>query len=208
VSAGSYVRVALAAGVLGAALASGAARAQQHGHGHGATDRAQEGRKVPEAALVDQDGRRFDLKELRGRVTLVAFIYTSCHHICPLIYDSVGAVQKRVRSEGMSGVRSVFVTVDPEIDTPEVLKAYAERRGADLATTVFLTESEPVLRAVWEGFGIQVKRQGRGLVDHPPVTFLVDARGFIRYRYIGTMLDVGAVTADLRSVLQATARQP
>jgi protein SCO1/2 len=99
----------------------------------------------------------------------------------------------------------VFVTVDPEIDTPDVLKAYAVRRGADLTTTIFLTGGEAELRPVWEGFGVKVKRLGRGLVDHPPVTFLVDAKGIVRYRYFGGVLDTGAVVADVRQVLRSAA---
>jgi cytochrome oxidase Cu insertion factor (SCO1/SenC/PrrC family) len=52
--------------------------------------------------------------------------------VCPLIFDSVRAVQKRILSEGVRDVSSVFVTVDPEIDTPDILRAYAGRRSADL----------------------------------------------------------------------------
>lgn len=196
------IRAAMGFGMAGVMLLGSPGWAQQPAE----MARAQVGTPAPGAILIDQDGRRFSLKELRGKGVLVAFIYTSCHHVCPLIYDSVGAVQKRLLSEGVRDVRSVFVTVDPEIDTPEVLRAYAARRGADLATTVFLTGDEAELRAAWDGFGIKVKRLGRGLVDHPPLTFLVDARGVVRYRYVGAVLDSDAVIADLRNVLQATAK--
>ena len=195
-------RTALALGVLGAAVLQGAASAQRPAE----TARLAVATAVPDVTLSDQDGHRFALKELRGKAVLVAFIYTSCHHVCPLTFESVGAVQKRAVSEGVRDVRSVFITVDPEIDTPEVLRAYAGRRGADLATTLFLTGSEAELRAAWDGFGIKVKRLGRGLVDHPPLTFLVDARGVVRYRYVGAVLDSDAVVADLRNLLQTTAK--
>jgi protein SCO1/2 len=198
------LRAALAHGMLGAALLHGTAWAQ-----HPASDamaKSSVNTAAPDAVLVDQDGRRFALKELRGKPAVVAFIYTSCHHVCPLIFDSVGAVQQRARSAGLRDVRSVFVTVDPEIDTPEVLKAYAGRRSADLASTVFLTGSAEELRAVWDGYGVKIKRLGRGLVDHPPLTFLLDAQGIVRYRYYGGVLDTEAVVADLRDILQAGKR--
>lgn len=189
--------------MLGAALLQNNAWGQQPAP----MARAQMGKAAPDAALVDQDGRRFALSELRGKAVLVAFIYTSCHHICPLIFESVNAVQKRIRSEGVLDFSSVFVTVDPEIDTPEVLRAYASRRGADLSSTVFLTGNEEALRAVWDGYGVRIKRLARGLIDHPPMTFLVDADGTVRYRYPGAVLDTEAVVADLRSVSRATAKQ-
>jgi protein SCO1/2 len=202
VNGAQLFRAALALGVLGAALLQGAASAQRPAE----TARQAVATAAPDVTLSDQDGRRFALKELRGKAVLVAFIYTSCHHVCPLTFESVGAVQKRAVSEGVRDVSSVFITVDPEIDTPEVLRAYASRRGVDFATTVFLTGSEAELRAAWDGFGIKVKRLGRGLVDHPPLTFLVDARGVVRYRYVGAVLDSDTVVADLRNVLQATAK--
>ncbi|TAN48797.1 MAG: SCO family protein [Betaproteobacteria bacterium] len=155
---------------------------------------------TPETPLVDQEGRRFAFQDLRGRVVLVAFIYTSCHHVCPLIFDSVRAVQARARAEGRRDIAAVFVTVDPEIDTPEILKAYASRRDADLSTTIFLTGSGGDLQTVWDTFGLKIKRLGRGLVEHPPLTFLADARGVVRYRYAGAILDSEAVLADLRGI--------
>jgi protein SCO1 len=195
------IRRAMGLGMAGVMLLGSPGLAQQPVE----VARAQVGTAAPDAILLDQDGRRFALKELRGKAVVVAFVYTSCHHVCPLIYDSVGAVQKRVLSEGNRDVRAVFVTVDPEIDTPDVLKAYAVRRGADLTTTIFLTGGEAELRPVWEGFGVKVKRLGRGLVDHPPVTFLVDAKGIVRYRYFGGVLDTEAVVADVRQVLRSAA---
>ncbi|TAK50689.1 MAG: SCO family protein [Betaproteobacteria bacterium] len=155
---------------------------------------------TPETQLVDQEGRRFAFAELRGKAVLVAFIYTSCHHVCPLIFDSVSAVQARARAQGLRDIAAVFVTVDPEIDTPEILKRYAERRGADPATTAFLTGRDADLQAVWDAFGLRIRRLGRGLVDHPPLTFLADAQGTVRYRYLGTLLDSEVVLADLRSL--------
>lgn len=197
------IRAVLAFGMLGAALLGSTGWTAQPAK----MARAQVGTAAPDAVLIDQEGRRFALKDLRGKAAVVAFVYTSCHHVCPLMFESVGAVQGRVRAEGLRDVVAVFVTIDPEIDTPEVLKAFASRRGADLAATVFLTGSEKALRDVWDGFGVKVKRLGRGLVDHPPLTFLVDAHGIVRYRYLGATLDTEAVAADVRNVLRPTAKK-
>ena len=162
---------------------------------------------TPDTVLTDQDGRRFGFAQARGKPVLIAFIYTSCHHVCPLIFDSVSAVQARARAQGQADLAAIFVTVDPEIDTPEILKAYALRRGADLATTVFLTGRDEDLKSVWETFGLKIKRLGRGLIDHPPLTYLADANGVVRYRYLGGVLDTEAVMVDLRTLPQAAAKR-
>lgn len=159
----------------------------------------------PGVALVDQEGRRFAFADARGRPVLIAFIYTSCHHVCPLIFDSVRAAQEQTRAQLRRDVGAVFVTVDPEIDTPAALKAYAVRRGADPAGSVFLTGQPQDLEPVWKAFGVSVKRLGRGLVDHPPMVFLADAQGTVRARYAGSLIDGETVVADVRRLPQDAA---
>ncbi len=197
------ILVACALALLTAALPPSSAWAQ-----HSAPmARTQLATATPDTVLLDQEGRRFALSELRGKAVLIAFIYTSCHHVCPLIFDSVSAVQGRARTEGLRDLAAVYITVDPELDTPAILKAYAVRRGADLSTTVFLTGRRENLQTVWDGFGLKIKRLGRGLVDHPPLTFLADTHGVVRYRYYGAVLDTPAVVADLRNILQTAAKK-
>ncbi len=161
--------------------------------------------EAPGFVLTDQDGRRFGLHDLEGKPALVAFIYTSCPDVCPLIVGSVTAVQQRVKAAGAGDLACVFVTTDPEVDRPEVLKAYLARRGAILSSTTFLTGSPEELQAVWRGFGVRVTRRARGLVDHTPLTVLIDGRGVIRYRYLGGVLETETVLADSRKILMEAA---
>lgn len=161
--------------------------------------------EVPNVVLVDQEGRRFALRDLRGKTVLVSFIYTSCPDVCPVMFHAVTEVQKRVQADGRGDVVTVFVTTDPEIDSPQVLKAYALRRSADPAATYLLTGTPDELRAVWSAFGVKVKRRARGLVDHTPLTVLIDARGVMRYRYLSGFPDTEIVAADVRKVLKGRA---
>lgn len=161
--------------------------------------------RAPDFVLTDQDGRRFSLRHLEGKAALVAFIYTSCPDVCPLIYGVVTSVQQRAKAAGAGELMCVFVSTDPEVDRPEVLKAYLARRGADRSAVVFLTGNPEELRAVWRDFGIKVTRRARGLVDHTPLTVLVDGSGVIRYRYLGGVLESETVLADARAVLKEKA---
>ena len=165
--------------------------------------RTQVAAEAPDFVLTDQDGRRFALRDLAGKAVLVSFIYTSCPDVCPVMFNVVTEVQRRVQAEGRGDVVSVFVTTDPEVDSPQVLKAFALRRGADLSSTYLLTGSPDELRAVWSAFGVKVKRRARGLVDHSPLTVLIDARGVIRYRYLSGFPEAEIVAADVRNVLRS-----
>lgn len=167
--------------------------------------RTQVATEAPDLVLTDQDGRRFAFRDLRGKAVLMSFIYTSCPDVCPVMFNVVTEVQRRVQAEGRGDVVSVFVTTDPEVDSPQVMKTFALRRGADLATTTMLTGNPDEVRAVWSAFGVKVNRRARGLVDHSPLTVLVDVRGVIRYRYLSGFPDADIVAADVRNVLKSRA---
>jgi protein SCO1/2 len=93
------------------------------------------------------------------------------------------------------------VTTDPEIDSPKILAAYAARYDADLDNWLFLTGSEVELRLVWKNFGVGVKRKARGLIDHTPLTAVVDKDGVMRVAYVGSSPAPKLVLADVRRLL-------
>ena len=164
--------------------------------------------EAPDFVLTDQDGRRFALRDLRGKAVLVSFIYTSCPDVCPVMFHAVTEVQQRVQAERHGDVVSVFVTTDPEIDSPQVLKAFAQRRSADFSATYLLTGSPDALRALWSAFDVKVTRRSRGLVDHTPLTVLIDTRGMARYRYLGGFPDTKIIAADVRNMLKNQGNMP
>ncbi len=154
--------------------------------------------EVPNIALVDQSGRPLALKDLRGKGVLLTFIYTSCPDVCSLTTAAMTALQQRLAAEERERVFFLSITTEPEIDTPEVLQAYASRHGADLASWAFLTGSPQAVQEVWRSFGLPVKRVAERMVEHPAYTLLIDRQGMARYRYLGETLDVEIVLEDLR----------
>lgn len=84
--------------------------------------------KVPHFELQDQDGKAFTDQTLQGQVWVCDFVFTRCAGPCPMMTQRMADLQKAVAG---ANVRLVSFTVDPEHDTPEVLKAYAAKYGAD-----------------------------------------------------------------------------
>ena len=99
-------------------------------------------------------------------------------------------------------VQLLTITTDPEIDSPKVLRAYAKRYGAEFENWAFLTGDPAVLAQVWKNFGVGVKRRARGLIDHTPLTAIVDQSKAMRFAYIGLSPDQHAVLGDVRSLLK------
>ena len=94
------------------------------------------------------------------------------------------------------------VTVDPERDTPEVLKRYALAHGAKPAGWAFLTGTPAEIGDVEKKYGIFAKKNPRGDVDHTFLTSLIDHDGGLRVQYLGVRFDPGEFLADVRSLLR------
>jgi protein SCO1/2 len=152
-------------------------------------------------ALIDQNSKPFHFKDLAGKVAVVTFAYTTCTDVCPLITAAARQVQIGLSASERQRVHLLTITTDPEIDSPKVLAAYAKRYGADLANWSFLSGPASELKKVWKNFGVGVKRKGRGIVEHTPLTAVVDRDRDLRYIYIGPSPDPRQVLVDVRALL-------
>ena len=162
---------------------------------------------APEFTLTNQDGARLALKELRGKVLAVTFIFASCVDTCPLLTAKMAGLQKRLASDFASKVYFVSISVDPERDTPEVLKRYAQAYQANTAGWAFLTGTQAEIRDVTKRYGIYYKKTPRGDVDHTFLTSLVDASATLRVQYMGVKFNPDEMLRDLQSlVAEAKAR--
>src|SRR5262249_4966467 len=102
------------------------------------------------------------------------------------------------------GAKIVFVsiTVDPERDTPEVLKEYAQAFGANLGGWSFLTGSADAIRDVTNRYGLFASKSLDRNVDHTLLTSIIDRRGILRVQYLGARFDLDEFRRDLLSLLQ------
>jgi protein SCO1/2 len=156
-------------------------------------------------SLSDQDGRAFRLSEQRGRVVLVFFGYTHSPDVCPVTLTEFQRVRQSL-DELAEQVRFVFISVDPERDSPQVLKAHLANYDPAI---IGLTGSRAELEPVWEKYGVyQAKREAGSaagyLVDHTSRTYLIDPNGNWRLTYPFEM-DPQAIVDDVTHLLQAEA---
>ena len=157
---------------------------------------------APEFALTNQEGKRLALKELRGKVLAITFIFASCADTCPLLTAKMAGIQNRLGSDFGSKVYFVSISVDPERDTPEVLKRYAEAHKANPAGWAFLTGTPPEIRETAKRYGIYYKRTPRGDVDHTFLTSLVDKDGTLRVQYMGVQFKPDEMLRDIQSLVK------
>ena len=157
---------------------------------------------APEFSLTNQNGKRLALKDLRGRVIAITFIFASCADTCPLLTAKMAGIQNRLGSDFGSKVNFVSITVDPERDTPEVLRLYAEGHKANPAGWAFLTGTPAEIREVAKRYGIYYKKTSRGDVDHTFLTSLVDRSGILRVQYMGVKFNPDEMLSDILSLVE------
>jgi protein SCO1/2 len=137
---------------------------------------------APPFDLIDQVGRPVSLASLGDRVLLVDFIYTSCPGPCPVQTSLQVALQRRVPEPLRRHVQFISISLDPEIDRPEVLERYASDRGASFANWSFLTGPTEDVAEVIRSWGVGSVRKPDGTIDHTLVRFLVQ-NGRVIERY-------------------------
>jgi len=159
---------------------------------------------APEFTLTKQDGVRLALKELRGKVLAITFIFASCADTCPLLTAKMAGIQDRLGADFGKKIYFVSITVDPERDSPEVLKRYAEAHQANSAGWAFLSGTKAEIRDVAKRYGIFYKKTPRGDVDHTFLTSLVDHNGTLRVQYMGVKFNPDEMLRDLQSLVKET----
>jgi protein SCO1 len=157
---------------------------------------------APNVTLTSQDGSPVSLADLRGKVVAVTFIFTRCTATCPVLTPMMSFVQDRLGSDFGARIAFVSITVDPERDTPEVLKEYAQAFGANLAGWSFLTGDPAAIREVTRRYGVYASKSENGDVDHTFLTSIIDRRGIIRVQYLGVRFDPEEFRRDLLSLLK------
>jgi protein SCO1 len=157
---------------------------------------------APEFTLTSQDGMSVSLADLRGKVVAVTFIYTLCTDTCPVLTPMMSFVQDRLGPDFGTKVAFVSITVDPERDTPAVLKEYARAFGADLGGWAFLTGARETIREVTRRYGVFAAQTANGDVDHSFLTSIVDPRGILRVQYLGARFDPEDFRRDLLSLVE------
>ena len=147
---------------------------------------------APEIVLSRDNGSSFRLSERRGDVILLFFGYTSCPDVCPTTLSELRKVNEEL-GKNASQVQVVFVTVDPDRDTPEQIQKYVSIfNPAFIGLSGSLDELEPV----WKDYGVyreveQVSTSAAGyLVNHTARVYLIDRDGNLRLSYsFGTPTD-------------------
>jgi len=140
---------------------------------------------APEIELNRDNGTSFKLSEMRGNVVLLFFGYTSCPDVCPTTMAELKQALEKLDGDEAKQVQVLFVTVDPERDTPERVQEYVNHFNSDF---IGLSGTESELTEVWKKYGVfRENVEGYSaagyLVNHTARVTLIDRDGNLRLSY-------------------------
>jgi protein SCO1/2 len=167
--------------------------------------------QFPDVTLIDQNGRQFSFSQVRGKVLVVAYIYTNCPDICHVISKKMNVFKEQIKKSGLKDrVYFISITFDPERDTPEVLRHHAEMMNLDLDNWVFLTGDQNAVNAILKLAGMEVIKEpgetsGNGdqsySLLHRDRISLADKNGRIRKHYKGSEFNPDELLEDIKKLL-------
>jgi protein SCO1 len=158
---------------------------------------------VPNAQLVDENGRNVQLDSMKGFVTVYDFIFTNCQGTCPIMTNNMRALTEKVTRD--APVRFVSISVDPTRDTPATLKEYAKRVRNDDRWRFLTGEREEIVKLSVQGFKLAAgdPMPGGEPLLHSSKFAVADKNGVIREYYGGTDGDApDHVSATVRDLLR------
>ncbi len=159
---------------------------------------------VPSFQLTDQNSESYGSQQLLGKIWIADFIYSTCPGPCPMISTRMGELQKPLRD---TDVKLVSFSVDPQRDTPAVLREYAAKLNAQPGRWHFLTgDKNTIYRLSRDGFKLATDDGGAAGPIHSTRMVLVDRSGMIRGYYDAT--DADAVTRLLADTSHLRREQP
>ena len=152
--------------------------------------------------LTDQDGKPFELKSIKGKPTVVTFIFTRCPNpnMCPLQGVKMAALQKSLEKSGLSDkVNLLLITFDPDYDTPQRLRAWGQTNGVNYTNAKMLRPEPREFTDFRYEFGFRAFVV-EGKLDHKTDLFLIDHEAKVAAFY-GGLWDDAKTLADVKQLI-------
>jgi protein SCO1/2 len=160
---------------------------------------------APDFTLTTQDGAKLSSSDLKGKILLVSFIFTTCNGTCPATTHRMSQIQEELKTRNLfkdGRMQLLSISLDPARDTPEVLRGYMKLYDADPSHWTFLTGPPDQVASVVKSWDMWAKPAANGQLDHPSRIFLIDTQYRIREIYNLNFLKPKWVLQDVELLLR------
>ena len=160
--------------------------------------------------LINQDSTEVIFPEnIIGHITVMGFIYTHCPDICPMTTHNMYLTEKKLKDKRINDVKFVAISFDPDRDSPEVLKQFAEIRDLDFKTWTLLTGDKNNITDLLKRFDVKAIKTDESIDEngnkeysmmHTDRISLVDEKGILRKNYKGSTINIEEIVNDIKSL--------
>ncbi len=160
--------------------------------------------------LINQEGESRVFPDfIKGKITVMGFIFTHCPDICPMTTHNMYLTEKELKKNGIEDVKFVALSFDPERDSPEVMKRFAEVRELDFSSWTLLTGEKSTVNDLMKRFDVKaIKTDERtdeeGIPEysmmHTDRISLIDEYGILRKNYKGSTLNIEELVNDIKTL--------
>ncbi|WP_172600444.1 SCO family protein [Sulfurivermis fontis] len=164
-------------------------------------DRIDAHEPAPVFSLTDQDGRRVSLTDFRGKALVMIFMYTECKDICPTMPQILARMDKWMTAEERVQTHFLGVSIDPNRDTPERLRAFIQNHGLDPQRWTLLTGTVQEATQAAADYGIVVRPDQAGDLVHNAVYIVIDPQGNLRSEFHGLFTPTDEIVKVVRELL-------
>jgi protein SCO1/2 len=165
------------------------------------------GAAIGDHTFRDVSGQPFELRTLQGKPLVISLIYTSCHHVCPIITANIEKnVDIAQEALGEDAFSVVTIGFDWRVDTPDRMRMYASAKGIEVPGWHFLSGDEASVEAISQSVGFQFFPTAKGF-DHLSQTTVVDAEGRVYRQIYGQDFDAQAFVEPLKELVFDTPRE-
>lgn len=148
--------------------------------------------------VADQNGNAVGLDVYYGQPTLVTMFYASCPHVCPMIVSTIKLTESKLSSEERADLRVLAISIDPERDTPDILKETMQRHSVEADRWSMVRPEPGKLRAIAGVLGVKYKQLPDGQFSHSTKIVLLDRTG----RQIASTQQLGRYDAEFLKAIR------
>lgn len=150
-----------------------------------------------DSSWTNQDNETVRVTDLRGKVQVVAFVYTYCEHTCPTIIARLKMIDKQIDGDTRPHVNFTLISLDPQRDTPAVLNAYMQEKKLDERRWTMLHGDPGDVRVLSAMLGVRYRPMGSSDIAHSNMITVLDNDGVIRYQMKGLSEDLARIAAEI-----------
>jgi protein SCO1/2 len=160
--------------------------------------------------LINQDSTQVIFPDnIKGQITVLGFIYTHCPDICPMTTHNMYLTEKQLKEDGINDVKFVAISFDPDRDSPEVLKKFAEIRELDFKTWTLLTGEKSTVNDLMKRFDVKAIKTDESIDEegnseysmmHTDRISLIDENGRLLKNYKGSTLNIEELVNDIKTL--------